>query len=222
MKRNLLVFAILSIFCFGCHSDNVQYTWNLCGNNTINYNSNSFVIDGYENFFDGLDCAKEQNKPVLVFFYGYGAISIKGLENKIFEDIIAELIIDILAEKEIESIKMLALIEDKENQHPYIKNVPIFNLFKINFQIYYVSDLFGDNDAELAQVQLNKLNDMLDALNTEEPEWLPEELAFMYGHISSYHYRMANFSLALEWVNKGLDLQPESTSLLNKKSYIFF
>ena len=87
MKRNLQVFAILSIFCFGCHSDNVQYTWNLCGNNTINYENNSFVIDGYHNFFDGLDCAKEQNKPVLVFFYGYGCLSIRGLENHFFEDV---------------------------------------------------------------------------------------------------------------------------------------
>lgn len=71
MKRNLLVFTILSIFCFGCHSDNVQYTWNLCGNNTINYENTDFVIDGYHNFFDGLDCAKEQNKPILVFFHAH-------------------------------------------------------------------------------------------------------------------------------------------------------
>ena len=86
MKRKLLVCTILSIFCFGCHSDNVQYSWNFCGNNTINSQNKGFVIDGYHNFFDGLDCAKEQNKPVLVFFYGYGAVSVRGLENKIFED----------------------------------------------------------------------------------------------------------------------------------------
>ena len=80
MKRNLLLFTILSVFCFGCHSDNVQYSWNFCGNNTINYNSTSFVIDGYHNFFDGLDCAKEQNKPVLVFFTWHAA------PDRMFED----------------------------------------------------------------------------------------------------------------------------------------
>ena len=86
MKRNLLVFTILSIFCFGCHSDNVQYTWNLCGNNTINYENSDFIIDGYHNFFDGLDCAKEQNKPIMVFFTSHGAVSVRGIENKFFKN----------------------------------------------------------------------------------------------------------------------------------------
>ena len=43
-------------------------------------------------------------------------------QNKIFEDIIAELIIDILAEKDIDASEMLAQIREKENAYPYIKN----------------------------------------------------------------------------------------------------
>ena len=85
---------------------------------------------------------------------------------------------------------------------------------------YILGELFYDDDEKLGLIYLEKIEPFAQNEEYLEDENLTRPLALAYGQVAAYYFREREIESAIKWINKALELDPNSSSLKRKQEYI--
>jgi hypothetical protein len=120
---------------------------------------------------------------------------------------------------ELDNDKIMDTLDYYLAEYPFlVENADIID-FSILVKTDQVSGAFNANQPDEGHAFLAELEQLLVNYDLKESNII-EDLAFSYSEIAVYYYREKQYNVALEWVNKAIDLYPDSDSINNRKKNI--
>ena len=141
-------------------------------------------------------------------------------QNKRYEKLIAQLVIQTLVDNYTENDNMDSILTNYVNHYPFLSESFHFKKYSALFKIYNASEAYFYDEIELGEQYLSKALIILENKEIAKNKDVEIALADAYGSIASYYFREKSQPQAIEWIEKALALDPNSESLKLKKKYI--
>jgi len=140
--------------------------------------------------------------------------------NKRFEKLISYFIADKIYDEEPDESDLDSIFDSKIMEFPFLSESFIFQSFRVICFSYLISDAFFLDDEELGKSYLKKIQPIIDQKKYTDEKDVSSALSYTYGNIASFYFREIEIEQANYWINKALELNPDSKLLNRKKAYI--
>lgn len=137
-----------------------------------------------------------------------------------FQELLTGLLIEELIENEPLADEFRDSIDSYSEKYPFVWETKKFGTLVLLFYTYEMEDAFLASKAEYGFEIMEELNAVMQKTGFTKDAETAHEVAMSYGQVAAYYYRKKAYKKALEWVNKGLKLYPDSESLLYKEEQI--
>lgn len=139
-------------------------------------------------------------------------------KNKYFEDLISAGIVFQLSNLE-DGDEVELLMDEYEITYPFLTDDFKFINFKIILYAAQIGDYYSLGLAEDGYPYFEKLDSVFNHEQTDH-ELVDSFVAEAYGEVAAYYYRKNQFRLALNWINKAIELDDEDEFLKTRKKNI--